>query len=208
MFIQIGNFLCENKNMYFYKYLKCLIWNNNFHEIKVDFPPVGYLKEDIDQACSKTSEQLQSNDAITPKYLYEHLRPTFNGTAMVSQMKKIANWFGIWSEMGESSEISKPLKSFTHRYFSFAKSVSNGFIVCRAKCCCAGAWMHFCGGGIEGVGVLIGNLPCFFNTPLTPITCLFEKGDVTKRMPSKEWRIANTENACWPYAWKDYFYHT
>lgn len=76
-FIQLDNCTPENENRYLMVYFACSVTWGVFQEVITAFLLVGHTQENIDQAFSRTSHQLETQDARTLSNLHEQLRAVF-----------------------------------------------------------------------------------------------------------------------------------
>jgi len=200
LFVQVDNCGRENKNRFFMAYMELLVATGVFQCIQVGFLPVGHTHEDIDQAFSRTSERLRSQNAVTLDDLNHELRASYRGSSAVTHLKNIANW----SKLCEEQKVLTVPDAFSHfRYFSFSRSfeqptaveagshldVGTFQTICQVKINCTDVWENLpMKGSTSHVGFLK-SLPSLSRTPPTTIECPPGKVEVTKRLESEDGRI-------------------
>lgn len=107
-----------------------------YNEIEEGFLPIGHTQKDIDQAFSRTSNLLGSENTVTLSDFNGVLRKTFSDAAKLIRMKKIINWSGL----REQSKALNKMKPFSQlRFFRFCRAFNNvrAFITqCQVKSIC------------------------------------------------------------------------
>lgn len=95
LFVHFDDCTRENKNRYMFAYLKCLLHSGAFMSIETGILSVGNTRKDIDQAFSKTSNRLHSENDVTLSDFHDVLQKIFAGAVAVVYWKVIVSWSGL-----------------------------------------------------------------------------------------------------------------
>lgn len=98
IYVQFDNCTRENKNRCMFSCLASLVAWRIFEEIEASFLPVAQTHEDIDQAFSRTSERLRSEDSVTLAEFHGALKRAYNGCVHVVHIKSTVNWSGLYNQ--------------------------------------------------------------------------------------------------------------
>lgn len=91
IYIQLDNFLRENKMKYLFTNMEYLVSWRVFAKVEVSFLPLGHTHEDIAHASSKTSRHLCHNCAVSLANLHQQLCKTYGKHVLAGHMSAVAN---------------------------------------------------------------------------------------------------------------------
>lgn len=148
---------------------------------------MSHTYEDIDQASSRTSDRLRSDDAITLSDLYSDPRHTYGGNVKISWMYSIVDWSGLCQK--EVILCSVPALSH-NRKFAFSSSIRDRVPdSCNMKTSGLEEWTSL----KTPKNSFIKGIPDLSLTPPTSVVELPSINEITKRLESEERRIDDPE---------------